>query len=426
MRIITGLFLTFVLVGLTPREAVGQCCAAGNPVSTNCGVPNLGGSGMLDVTYSFIHSSSDTYYRGTRALDKVYAESSFDYSSLALSYGVSDRLRLNLELGYYFNKSQQFINSDYTRYATGISDGTLGISYRTYESDDNLFEIQQTARVTIPLGAFDQEYDGVILPIDFQPSSGNFRYNIGLGLSRRFEDSDFMLLSFGSVEFSQAIETRNTYHKYGNLYNAALMGVYRISPLLQGMLQLRYEIRDRALTGSLGTGSGAESRSAQLAHLNASGGVVAFIAPQITVNAFNAWTLSLQYNYPIYKNIYGEEQLTTRHSVSVSLSRALDFGTMLFSSDSPDAGQGPASVRLAVRGSCGMCRDRIEAIAAEAAFVTDALWDAASQELTVWYAEEEPDMDALGQQLALAGHDAGDHAAPDDVYNSLPDCCHYR
>ncbi len=417
MRMLRRVLLLPVFFMLLFRlEAAAQCCTAGNPVNTNCG-PTASGQNLLDVTWSYMYSFSDTYYHGTKPLDKVYAESNFDYASLALSYGLTEKLRITADIGYFFDKSQRFINSDYTRYAQGISDATLGLNYRTYRSEDGLFDLAQSAKITIPVGDFNQEYDGIILPIDFQPSSGNYRYNFGLMLAKRFEGSDFSLMSFSSVEFSQAIETKNTYHKYGNLYNASVIGVYRISPYLLGLMQLRYEIRDRALNGGAAN---------QYAYLNSSGGVIAYVSPQVAVNFFSDWTLSLQYNIPFYKNIYGEEQLTNRHSVSLNISRMFDFGGGEAEAPFADDAETYSEVQVRVSGNCEMCKDRIEGIAARMEFVRKARWDAATEVLTISYRDDKPDMDGVGRALAEAGHDAGAHSAPDDVYESLPACCHYR
>ncbi|MFA6233893.1 MAG: hypothetical protein WC824_06865 [Bacteroidota bacterium] len=410
---------------IAQHDASAQCCAAGNPVNTNC-APTNGGEHMLSITGSYMYSFSNTYYRGTEQLDKTYSEINFDYSSLAFSYGLTRKLRLTADIGYYYDKSQRFVNSDYTRYAKGISDGTLGINYSTYISEDNLFEIQQSAKITIPVGKFDQEYDNIVLPIDFQPSSGNYRYNVGIMFARRFAGSDFSLMSFNSVEFSQAIETKNTFHKYGNLYTASVIGIYGISPRLQGLLQLRCEVRDRALNGTINNNPGSSSQNNQYSFLNSSGGVIAYISPQIAVNFFHDMMLSVQYNYPIYKNIYGEEQLTNRHSISANFSRVIDF-----------SGSGPAenllaedgtlsSVEVHIRGNCEMCKARIETVASAQENVRSALWNPETELLTVFYAEAAPDIDALKNALAEAGHDSDSYTAADEIYNELPECCHYR
>lgn len=416
------LLLCLLGISALPGIAYAQCCTAGNPVNTNSALSN-GGEHVLNIGFSYMHSFSDTYYRGTQRLDKTYAESGYDFSALALSYGVSGKLRVTADLGYYYLKSQRFVSSDYTRYAYGISDGTVGLQYSTYKSDDNLFELSQTARVTIPVGKFDQEYDGVVLPIDFQPSSGNFRYNLGLILSKHFEGSRFALMSFGSVEFSQAVETENTYHKYGNLYLASLMGVYPFSASIQGLLQVRYEIRDRALNGTRGSGSASDNR---YSYINSSGGVLAYVSPQVSVNFLDDWACSVQYNYPFYKNIYGDEQLTNHYSVLVSLSHALDLGGESRPEDLTSALDMLHTETMRVSGNCDMCKDRIESVAVAQANVRAAKWDKETKKLTLFYADARPDLEAIGKELAKAGHDNDTFTAPDDAYDELPECCHYR
>ncbi|MFZ1730105.1 MAG: heavy-metal-associated domain-containing protein [Bacteroidota bacterium] len=419
--------LPMVLLSLfaVQNNASAQCCTAGNPVNTNC-APTNNGENILNVTLSYMYSFSDSYYKGTQQLDKTYLESNYDYASLGFSYGISSKLRLTADLGYFFDKSQRFVNSDYSRYAQGISDGTLGLSYSSYATEDNLFEILQTARITIPLGEIDQVYDDVVLPIDLQPSSGNYRYNIGLIFAKRFAGSDFSLMSFSSVEFSQAIETRNTFHKYGNLYNASLMGIYRIAPSVQGLLQVRYEIRDRALNGTINNDPASSSKNNQYSFLNSSGGVIAYISPQVAVNFFDDWMLSLQYNYPFYKNIYGEEQLTNRHSISANLSRVVDFGGSNAAAALPDEDGTLSSVKVHIRGNCDMCKTRIETVAASQQFVHSAVWNPETEQLTVFYKDDAPDLDAIKKALAEAGHDSDSYTASNTVYDELPECCHYR
>ena len=409
------------------HDASAQCCAAGNPVNTNCTL-TTNGTNVLSITGSFISSFSDKYYKGTTALDKRYIESKYDYSSLGFSYGISSKLRLTADIGYYFDKSQDFVTNApvYSRLAEGISDATVGVNYSTYRSDDNLFELMQTAKVTIPVGEFEQEYDGIVLPIDFQPSSGNYRYNLGIILSKGFRNSDFSLMSFGSVEISQAIETSNTYHKYGNLYNVSLMGIYRILPSLTGFLQLRYEIRDRALNGTIDNLPASQTKNNKYSYINASGGVIAYISPQIALTVLQDWSVSLQYNYPFLKNIYGEEQLTNRHSISATISRSFSFGSGETEELLPEPDASVSRVKIHVAGNCDMCQARIQNAAALISDVQNAQWDPDTQILTVSYSSVKPNIDAIEKVLADVGHDTDHYKASDEVYNRLPKCCLYR
>ncbi len=78
-----------------------------------------------------------------------------------------------------------------------------------------------------------------------------------------------------------------------------------------------------------------------------------------------------------------------------------------------------------VWGACGMCKTRIEkTVKTEGA--TAASWDSKTQLLTVTYNPAKTGKEALSKKLAAAGHDTEKFKAPDDVYNSLPGCCHYE
>ncbi|MBI5646894.1 MAG: hypothetical protein HY962_08165 [Ignavibacteriae bacterium] len=413
-----------MLCALSAQRSAAQCCTAGNPVNTNSALPQ-GGRGRLGITASYMLSSSDTYYRGTTRLDKTYTESGYNYSSLGLTYGLSSALRLTADLGYYFDKSQRFVASDYTRYTHGLSDATLGVMIDSWSDEEAGLSLAQTARITVPVGTFDQEYDGVVLPIDFQPSSGNYRYNLGLMLTKQFPGSGIALISLCSIELSQAIETKNTYHKYGNLYNASLLGIARITTGVQGLLQLRLEARDRALNGVIDNLPAPLSKNNQYSYISSSGGVLGYVSPQIVVSFLDAWTASLQFNYPFYKNVYGEEQLTTKHSLVFSLSHSLDLGPDVDEEADISDPMLPRAT-LSVAGACDMCKERIEETAARFPRVMTAQWNEETRVLTVFYKNSAPDLDGLERALAAVGHDTEHYRAEDEVYLGLPKCCRYR
>jgi len=77
-----------------------------------------------------------------------------------------------------------------------------------------------------------------------------------------------------------------------------------------------------------------------------------------------------------------------------------------------------------VWGACGMCKTRIEKTAL-AEGVTAATWDSKTQMLTVTFNPAKTGKEALSKKLAAVGHDTEKFKAPDEVYNSLPGCCHY-
>lgn len=391
-----------------------QCCAAGNPSSLNCSINGSTGKDILNINFAHIYSVSDTYFNGVENLGKKYKQSDFNFSYLNLTYGISNKLRITADLGYFINKSETI--SNYNRLTQGIADATLGLIYNTYKSDDKMFDLFQTAKITLPIGQFKQEYDGIVLPIDFQPSSGNYKYNIGLIASKRFEKSDFSLNSTISIEESETIETESTFHKYGNLYNISLSGICNIYQNITGLLQLRAEYREKAL-------SGLKSKNNIYSYIPASGGTLLYISPQINYN-INNWNFSAQLSLPIYKNVNGE-QLTNKYYFTFGISKSLDFSNNENKVNNITDINNLLNTEFKVSGNCEMCKERIEKVVNENTNVINSDWNTETKILKIYY-KSVINIDEIKKSIASVGHDTDIHKAEIDIYNKLPECCLYR
>jgi len=287
-----------------------QCCAAGNPISAD---GSAGGTGkkMLEVSLFYQHSYSSVYYQGHQKTDYKYIDYSFfDFSSLRVSYGITNRLKVRAEIGYFFSKAQTF-EFGYDREANGFGDLVLGAQYDVYQNIPLAIDIFPTFDFTIPVGKFDQMNGPVVLPIDIQPSSGSFKYNAGLLISKRFLAGKMAMFLSGNAEFSQRINTERTNYKYGNLYNVSWYGAYTFFRHLTTAIQLRAMMRDRA--------SGADKEE-----INATGGTYLFLTPQVRYTFFNYWSLAFVFEYPIYKYVNGK-QLTNDYAFSFRFSRTINF-----------------------------------------------------------------------------------------------------
>ncbi len=289
-----------------------QCCAAGNPI-TDDGSASGGGKKVLDISVLGTYSYSDIYFEGSKKSDYEYIDYSyFMYSSVNLSYGITNRLKVSAEMGYFFAKAQYFV-FDQSRNATGFGDLVVGAQYLAYKNTKRLFNIFPRFRITLPVGDFDQVDGSVVLPIDIQPSSGSYKYHIGLLFSKLYMGGNLAFFLDNSLEYSQRIETERTNYKYGNLYSNSLYAGYKIRHALTVALQLRSQYRAKA-----------SNKDGEL--INATGGHVMFISPQIRYNFFKTWNVSLKYDYPFYKNMNGT-QLTNNYVISLRLSKSLHFNS---------------------------------------------------------------------------------------------------
>lgn len=82
---------------------------------------------------------------------------------------------------------------------------------------------------------------------------------------------------------------------------------------------------------------------------------------------------------------------------------------------------------MKVNGVCAMCKKRIENAALSVTGVKSAIWDESINNLTIKYDLFKKDaVENVEKKIASVGHDNEKYKAEDKVYNTLPDCCHYR
>lgn len=408
MRIFILILISFLIF---ENQLFSQCCAAGNPVSGSGSSENE--KNVLKVSSLYMHSFSDTYFEGTEASDFQYKETFFDFSLFSLSYGLTKKLTLKSEIGYFYNKSEYFVLSDYERYAYGLGDAAISGNYNLYFNEETLFSISSGFSLKIPVGVADQVYENVFLPIDLQPSSGSYRYTPNISIFKGFNESKFSISSDLSVEFAQAIKTERTEkYKYGNLYLISLKGMYKLNKYSGLSLQIREQIREQAYNKDV--------------IVAATGGNVLFASPSISAT-FKDFNFSATYNYPIYKDLNskpGLPQLSNKYSFTLNLAYNINFNKKDCEIDSSIFND-LQSQSFFVDGACGMCKDRIENIAYKQKSIKLANWDVDKKILTIKY-DKEVDIDKLKNALANAGHDSDTIKASDKAYSKLHSCCKYR
>jgi Cu(I)/Ag(I) efflux system membrane fusion protein len=81
---------------------------------------------------------------------------------------------------------------------------------------------------------------------------------------------------------------------------------------------------------------------------------------------------------------------------------------------------------LNVKGSCEMCKDRIEKAAKGVAGVSFASWEMEKQVLHLNYNTDKTSPDDIAKAVAKAGHDTDKFKADQATYDALPACCKYR
>jgi periplasmic mercuric ion binding protein len=394
------------------QQINAQCCSAGNPASTN-GSGGVNKNNLL-VSASYVHSYSDTYfeensvYNGDEWLSHL-EKSKFHFGLLNFSYGLTDKLSIATEFGYFIAKSMEYTFFDNSRNAGGFGDAAVDIKYQIADLNKQLTTVFASVKTTLPIGEFDKVDQGVVLPIDIQPSSGSFRLNTSLSIYKRFYGSKLSLNSYISSEFSQRIHTERTDYKYGNLYTLVLGLTHKTSKKVSTGLGINYTHREKALNRAV--------------IVDATGGDFINIQPRINYRLPDDFSLMSSLNFPVYRNT-NSIQLTNKFIFVLGVSKGFNTKTIKPILDNVLLDSFNES-SFFVDGICGMCKTRIEDLAYRVKGVKWAEWSLETKQLNLKF-EDIPNTEKLAKILAKAGHDNWLISAKEKAYNGLHSCCKYR
>ena len=308
MRLAVAIFIIFF--NLSEMHSFSQCCSSGNPFISDAEQPALQSKVLTSsLTYRYSHSSQ-FYSEDSRFNDLPFDQTSYgNYSEIQIGYGVADWLTVIADMGYFFNKTQATSGQDPYR-GYGLGDAGFYLKFNAFKNPKARFSVSPSIGVKFPIGVFDQEVENVQLPIAVQPSSGSYKYNgnvfISKGIGRKMA-----LAAFLSYEYSQLIKSENFYYKYGDQWISALYFNYRIIKNFSTDLQLRNEYR-------------AKSNRENDEIVESSGYDVIYFTPQLTYAFKYNWYLTAFSDIPVYK-YYNDIQMSFGYAISLRLTKKIDF-----------------------------------------------------------------------------------------------------
>lgn len=298
-------------------HSFGQCCSAGVPVG---GATNIG---ILDsAAFRFIsfyrNSKSSGYWEGMEKSDFNFVKSAkFDFAGLILSYGLTNNITIEAELGYYFNKSQTYnVDPEFTNTGFGLSNGVVSLKQNLISKSKRPLEWTAGLGIKFPFTTSYQIVDNVELPRDVQPSTTSYGIVLQSFINKDFSQKDFKLFLINRFE-SNTPDAKN--FRYGNsLINSIFVTKQIKNSNWTAMIQLRHEYRSKDVKNVL------ENKYLGLVTsgyvVNFSGGNLIFISPQINYSIAKKWNLSLLTDIPVFR-YYNGIQLGNKYSFAIYLSR---------------------------------------------------------------------------------------------------------
>lgn len=167
-----------ILMLFSNMNLIAQCC------SQSCSMTSANGSGLLEekhleVTTFYKHNYSDKYMRGKELYDFKNADlalknSYFDFMGLNIGYGITNNLMVEVQGGYFGNKTQNFNNGAWL-IGNGISDFAVTLKLNIFHSNDSIVNVVFNSGVKLPTGSYnDYTPEGVRLSRDVQSGNGAF------------------------------------------------------------------------------------------------------------------------------------------------------------------------------------------------------------------------------------------------------------
>ena len=155
------------------QDIFAQGCCSGGSGSPVAGGTSQGvlASRQVEVGMNFQYINSNKFLTGDKPAMNFLDNFNTKYLYTRLAYGVSERLTMSIESGYFFNKTQIAINKKDKEELKGIGDLVIFPRYKVYEhnTDKTRDEITIGLGYKIPLGKY---LDSTVVYTD--PKGKNF------------------------------------------------------------------------------------------------------------------------------------------------------------------------------------------------------------------------------------------------------------
>jgi hypothetical protein len=315
LRLLTQAIVALVVILCNDQMLNAQCFVSpGNPIAgtVNVGVLQIGtwrGSAM------FKHSLQGVYFEGSQRKEVgLISDAHFNYVSATLGFGLTRRLTLETEAGYFINKAWRYAGSEQSSRGYGLANAVFTAKYLLHHDLQRDFEFSGGVGVSIPFSTGMQTQKGVSLPIELQPSTGNYALILQTFLMKEYPDASLRLFQINRAEIR--MNENQSGYRFGNSYYASMfISRHLYSPLtritrdMTAIIQLRYQYNGQNLLGG------------QV--IDHSGSHQVFIAPQLNYNPAEIWNFSLIAEIPVYQYYNG---IQLGHTFGAAFVVTLDLG----------------------------------------------------------------------------------------------------
>lgn len=258
--------------------------------------------------YTYIKSGfNETYFRENIRLINygVYKSSSYDFSGIQLGLGLTDRITIEHDAGFFFKKQLEYndpVLNILAQNGKGISNGIIGLKYLIATIPSKGIELIGGVSVKYPYSTKLMSVNRVELPIEIQPSTRAWGMIVNLMVSKF--DSDYGINYGVSHKYEKNFSDPYNY-KYGSINTSTFFISRTFLNKLSITMNLRNEFK---LSDTTPTG----------AKLASEGSNLLLLSPTMDFIIFKNLALSLFGDVPVYKYYFGE-QLSIKYAIGFGI-----------------------------------------------------------------------------------------------------------
>ncbi len=289
-------FISALVLALTPVFSQAQCLSSVNPVGGTNNLLVLEKNALRVISF-YKYGQGTRYFEGNDPsgfdlISKAY----YNYLSTTLGYGLTWKTSLEVEAGYFFNKTQNYnLDPAYSLTGKGLSNAVVLAKHSLYADPVKRFFITGAAGAKIPFSRELQWSRNVKLPVEVQPTLGGYGAVFTASLVK--ENSGTGMRYFFTSRAEVNAPNKEDYRLGTSVYNSFYISSHLKYPWLKdnwtAILQLRNEIRGPD------TIDGREKES--------SGSILFFVAPQLNFVFKDDWYLSGMVDIPVYQDFNGTQ-----------------------------------------------------------------------------------------------------------------------
>jgi len=302
--------LVFVVMLSFCNNSYAQCCAQGCSM-TSSNIFDVLEKHHLELTGFLKHSNSNQYFNGSNKYYFTNAplslkNTSFDYFGISIGYGITNKLSIEAQGGYFGNKTQNFVDGAWL-VGNGLSDWEVNIKYNFYNSKDSTWAMTISPGCKLPLGNYkDFTPQGVKLSRDVQSGTGAYagssEYACKVNIKKKF-------ILVGSAEYEYNGINPEQY-QYGDKLTITLSTKLKMYKKLSLVGMMKYEKTSNDYFYDQ--------------EIVASGYQKITLIPALSIDFRKDWSFTVIPEIPVYQN-FNNIQFAQQYTVSCALSKELNL-----------------------------------------------------------------------------------------------------